>query len=80
MGRRAATMRATRIATRRDHKQEASFPQAVFLFPEMDKKYRGSFWIANSMRLLYKAPSLRAMTKVFRDDKRNFRDRPTRDK
>jgi hypothetical protein len=25
-------MRVTRIATRRDHKQEASFPQAIFLF------------------------------------------------
>ena len=24
-------MQATRIATRRDHKQEASFPQAIFL-------------------------------------------------
>jgi len=38
MSRRAVTMRATRIATGRDHKQEASFPQAVFLFPEMDEK------------------------------------------
>jgi len=41
MSRRAVTMRATRIATGRDHKQEASFPQAVFLFPEMDEKIRG---------------------------------------
>ena len=24
-------MRATRFATRRDHKQEATFPQAIFL-------------------------------------------------
>jgi hypothetical protein len=28
---RVAKMRATRISTRRDHKQEASFPQAIFL-------------------------------------------------
>jgi hypothetical protein len=44
-------MRATRIATRRDHKQEASFPQAIFLFrtvanqmlPEGVKRERVSF-------------------------------------
>jgi len=28
---RTAKKRATRIATQRDHKQEASFPQAIFL-------------------------------------------------
>jgi hypothetical protein len=33
-------MRATRIATSCDHKQEASFPQVIFLFPEMDKNVR----------------------------------------
>jgi hypothetical protein len=80
MGRRAATMRETRIATRRDHKQEASFPQAVFLFPETDEKIQGLILDCKFDAPIIQSAILGSDHKVFRDDKRNFRYQPARDK